>query len=143
MGVECSAVVEFLPGIGMLQITASLTRGKVSRPLVPGLRELLNELNLMFAGLTFTFDADEEEGDEIEISIATLVFEEKELQRDIKVMTICLQEAVKHSLPCIYNFVSQRLKVRVRQDGVLTAMYPTVSVQKCLNMVETGHYGTA
>jgi len=140
---HCEAVVEFLPGVGLLQMTTGLTRGQVNPLLATGLILLLNRLNLMMPGVTFTFDPDEEDGDEIEISIVCFVFDEIQLEEHVKLMVRYLEEALKLSLPAIYQYVTQRLRFRAGLEGVMTYLGPTVSVEDVLEMVELNRFGRA
>jgi len=142
-GGECGAVVEFLPGAGILQMTTALTRGQVNPLLAIGLTLLLNRLNLMMRGVTFTFDHDEEDGDEIEISIECFVLDEIQLEEHVKLMVRYLQEAVKLSLPAIYQYVAQRIRARPGHDGKLEYLGPTVTVEQALDMIELKQFGRA
>ena len=139
----CEAVVEFLSGVGQLQISTALIRGHVNPILHTGLVMLLNELNLMMPGVKFTFEPDEETGDEIEISASCFVFDEIQLEEHVKLMLRYLEEALKMSLPAIYTYVTQRTRARVNTNGVVTQYGPSLSVQDVLNMIERGQTGRA
>jgi hypothetical protein len=142
-GGYCNGVVEFLPGVGLLQITTALIRGSVQPYLAAGLVHLLNRLNIMMPGVTFTYDRDVEGGDEIEISTWCFVFDEIQLEAHVKLMVRYLEEALKVSLPAIFHYVSQRLRFQANADGGITYVGPTYSVDQVLEMVELEQYGRA
>ena len=140
---HCEAVVEFLPGVGLLQMSTSLTRGDISPVLVPGLYKLLNELNVMMPGVSFTYDQDEALGDDIQIFTTCYVFDEIQLEEHVKLMVKYLEEALKLSLSAIYHFVTQRIRLRAELDGTMTFLGPTLTVRQVLDMVEMNQFGRA
>jgi len=139
----CDAVVEFLPSAGLLKMTTALTRGNVQPLLVDGLVQLLNCLNVMMPGVTFTYDQDVEGGDEIEISAVCFVCDEIQLAEHVKRMVRYLEEALKHSLPAIYHYVTQRLRFRAERNGELVYIGPTLTISQVLDMVELNQCGRA
>ncbi len=143
LGSDCEAIVQYLHSTGTLQITTALTSGQVNEVLFPGLIRLLNELNLLIPGVRFTFDPNEADGDEIEISISCFAFEELELERHIKLMLVYLEKALQNTLPAIYYFVAQKLVCRFDEGNVLVSVRSTVTMEECIEMVEMGNYGTA
>ncbi len=138
LGGCCEAVVEHFEGTSMLQLTTSLTSGDVNPYLHHGLRQLLNELNLRFSGLCFTFDDDEEQGDEIEISISCFVAGEKEIEQSLKFMLRYLEEALKVTLPVIYYYITQKLVYSLATDGSVVGIRTKVKVDDVLEMMEVG-----
>ena len=142
-GGHCEAVVEYLPGAGILQMTTALTRGQVHPLLATGLVQLLNRLNLMMPAVTFTFDHCDEEGDEIEISTTCYVFDEIQLEQHVKLMVRYLQEALKLSMPAIYHYVTQKLRFKADACGQLQFVAPTLSIDEVLQMVELNQFGRA
>lgn len=144
LGGMCSVVVSYLPSVGVLQMSAALIpKGWVNRYMLPGLFELLNGLNLLFAGIKFTYASDKELGDEIEVYISTLIFDEKALERDFKLMIVVLKEAVSHSARAVYAFLAQKPRVKFNLDGTVQSTVFPHSVESCLGLVDNYTFGRA
>jgi hypothetical protein len=138
-----SACIRQLDTDTLLEVSVRLTEGQVNPALRDGLLQLLNGLHFKFPGFVFTYEQDDQRGDEIELATSIPYVEAEGVAALLEDRLTRLQAVHTMSAPLILTYVTQRLRVRVGTDGEILGFRPTVSVPEVMDMLETGHYGTA
>lgn len=140
----CSAKVDYLNDIGLLQISAQLLCENIQPILIDQIPSLINGLQHLLPGSVFLFTCgDGEEEDQIELVLSHLVIPDQSLELQAERMIEYLHQILRWTIPLIYTFVAQRIRVRVTTDGRLTKVEGTVSVSESLEMIRVGYYGRA
>jgi uncharacterized protein YfaT (DUF1175 family) len=93
----------------------------------------MNELNLRFLGLTFTFNQDQ-----IEISASCYATESNMIESSVRFMLRDLEQALKVTVPAIFEFVSQKLIYSLDSEGVIVGIRCRHTIYDFLEMVESG-----
>ena len=138
MGGECEATVEHFAATRMLRLTASAVSSPVQPYLEVGLMQLMNELNLRFVGMCFTYDENDQEGDLIEISTSCFTAGNKATDDSLRFMLLHLETILKVTLPVIYQYVSQKPICTFDDENRLCTLRVRISVEDVLEMLEVG-----
>jgi hypothetical protein len=137
------AVVEYVPELGLVQMTAQIMQMKTPFCIELELLHLLNLFNVSIPGVAFTLTFDDEEGDEIELSITHLLTNDVDSEAQIARMLGYMETTLYTCLPALYTFLSQKLIHTIDVNGVWKACRTSVSAIECFRMVQAGRYGSA
>ena len=137
------AVIEYKPTLGMVQVTVQLLTVSLPNVLRDGLLVLFNCLHLEVPAVTLTVSFDDDEGDQLEMSIAHLLVSDTLTEANIERLVQYLEQAVELCLPLIYSYLTQRLIYRMLVGGELVEIKTTVSPEDCLDMLRIKKHGIA
>lgn len=138
-----SAIIEYKPTLGMVQVSVQLLSVALPNVLRDGLLVLFNCLHLEVPGVTLSISFDDDECDVLEMSISQLLVSDTLTEANVERLVHYLEQAVELCLPLVYAYVSQRLIYRMRVGGELVAIKTTIDPEYCLEMLRIKKHGTA
>ena len=145
-GGSTTAEAEFFPETNQLEISAVFTYGKVPKLLIPGLLTMFNSFHNLMPGVRFVLEEGkhDEVDDEIRVSVMTFVVTDTEaIEMQTRLGIEYIEGVVQTVIPAIMSYVSQRIKVRVGEDGLQRVTEFSAPLSSCLAMAEIGTFGRA
>lgn len=127
---------------GTLTIGVGLLEGRINPLLLPGVWKMVNLLNCEVAGIKFAF-SEEEFFVSLDMSMSCIVNDEFDIERQVPYMLDTLRDCLAVILPVLQHYLTQRVRVRYRQDGRITEASETFTVEECLAMIPGQSWGRA
>ena len=137
------AIIEYKPDLGLVVVSVELLTVALPDVLRDGLLVLFNCLHLEVPAVTFTISFDDDEGDQLEMTISHFLVADSKIEVTMDRLVHYLGQAVELCLPLIYSYLTQRLIYRIRVGGELVEIKTTIDPEDCLEMLRIKKHGTA
>lgn len=143
LGGFSQAIISHVENDSLIQVCVRLTQGQVPTVLRDGLLQLMNDLHFISPGVVFTYENDDEDGDELELATWVRYVDASDVALLLEDCLSRLEHILQRSIPLIMTYLTQRLRVKLNSAGDITDVLPTLSVPEVMQMLEVGQFGRA
>lgn len=136
-------VIDYIPDLGIITVSVQLVQLLIPLVMRTELLDLCNLIHDEIPGVTMYIGLDEEDQDELSMSMGYLPVPNASPETAIMQIVQYLEQAAELCMPLVWALLTQRLIYTIRTDNVVTHMRLTVTSEDCIDMLRIGKYGTA